>query len=92
MKSAEPTKVPDDKLRLALLHYAGDLYDPSAAQFRRISTYKVTRQDGSQEIQICGEMNAKNRLGAYVGYKSFMIVPDPVKGGYWVRGHYKCPE
>jgi hypothetical protein len=39
-----------------------DLIDPSSAQFRN-----VTVVDG----WVCGEVNAKNRFGAYVGYKPF---------------------
>lgn len=38
--------------------------DPDSAQFRRITTTEV----GSF---VCGEVNAKNSMGGYVGYKRF---------------------
>jgi hypothetical protein len=38
------------------------LVDPSSAQVRRL-----VRNDGA----ICGEVNAKNRMGGYVGFKAF---------------------
>ena len=42
---------------------AYDLLDPSSAMFREV---KVTK-DGV----VCGEINAKNRMNAYVGFKPF---------------------
>jgi hypothetical protein len=39
-----------------------DFYDPSAAQFRNLK----------QNYQaLCGEVNGKNKMGAYVGFKRF---------------------
>ncbi len=39
-----------------------DFYDPSAAQFRNLK----------QNYQaLCGEVNGKNKVGAYVGFKKF---------------------
>lgn len=43
---------------------AHDLKDPSSAQFREIQ--KTGRG-------ICGEVNAKNSYGAYVGFKHFIV-------------------
>jgi len=39
-----------------------DLYDPYSAQFRNL-----TNHHGA----LCGEINAKNKFGAYVGFKRF---------------------
>lgn len=39
-----------------------DFYDPSAAQFRSLS---------HSHDALCGEVNGKNRMGAYVGFKRF---------------------
>ena len=92
MRSAESAKIPDAQLRDALLSYASNLlYDPASAQFRNIRTYRVTREDGTREVQICGEINARNRMGGYAGFQKFLIVPDG-RGGYWSRGHFSCPE
>lgn len=41
---------------------ASELFDPSAAQFR-----DVIVTDGA----VCGQVNGKNRLGGYVGFKPF---------------------
>ena len=46
-----------------------DFFDPDSAQFRNIVGYRV--QTGDQII--CGEVNAKNRFGAYVGYQGFYV-------------------
>ncbi len=43
---------------------AQDLKDPSSAQFR-----EVHKTGGA----ICGEVNAKNSYGAYVGFKHFIV-------------------
>lgn len=45
----------------------GKLKDPDSALFRNIKV--VTRPDGKL---VCGEINAKNSLGGYVGYKPFI--------------------
>lgn len=39
-----------------------DLKDPASAIFRNIT---------SDNYQVCGEVNAKNSYGAYIGYKRF---------------------
>ena len=44
------------------------LFDPSSAQFRSLERGR----DGA----ICGKVNAKNRLGAYVGFKDFVVPKD----------------
>jgi hypothetical protein len=43
------------------------LYDPQSAQFRA----EGVGDSGS----VCGEVNAKNRLGGYVGFRRFVYVP-----------------
>ena len=47
------------------------LYDPDSAQFRNLRNVSK-----GQEPIICGEVNAKNRLGGYVGYRRFLAVPE----------------
>lgn len=42
---------------------AGGLIDPSSAQFRNVAVHGDT---------VCGEVNGKNRMGAYVGYTRFL--------------------
>lgn len=45
------------------------LYDPSSAEFRRV------RRVGNV---LCGQVNAKNRFGAYVGFVDFVAEPNMV--------------
>ena len=51
---------------------APSLFDPSSAQFRHLST-----RDGV----LCGEVNAKNRYGAYVGFRPFFALYTDVRIG-----------
>ncbi len=44
---------------------ATSLYDPGGAQFRKLKS-------GSSADFICGQVNSKNRLGAYAGFKEFV--------------------
>jgi hypothetical protein len=46
---------------------AEDFKDPSSAQLRRVVKFE------SQGTVICGEVNAKNSYGAYVGFTRFAI-------------------
>lgn len=43
---------------------ADKLIDPTSAQFRKLAVSGTT---------ICGEVNAKNRMGAYVGFGRFYV-------------------
>lgn len=48
---------------------AYDLRDPGSAQFRNL--YALTR--GMGDDSVCGEINAKNAYGAYVGFSMFYV-------------------
>lgn len=54
---------------------AAKMLDPSSVEFRK--TY-ITK---SEPTVFCGEINAKNTLGGYVGYKKF----------YYVTGNLSMP-
>lgn len=43
------------------------LHDPSSAQFRNLR---------AKNGFLCGEVNGKNRLGAYVGFRPFASIPE----------------
>ena len=45
-----------------------NLNDPESAQIRDIKISKVTGW-------ICGQINSKNKMGGYVGFKAFMVRP-----------------
>lgn len=59
------------KAKATVVH---DLKDPDSAKFRGIGIYKSTTGKGG--VTVCGEVNAKNAFGAYVGYKRFMLFDD----------------
>lgn len=46
----------------------GALNDPDSAQFRNV----VVVRHG-ELLTLCGEVNAKNRMGGYVGFQRFMV-------------------
>ncbi len=58
---------------------AAQLSDPGSATFRALS-------EKSPGTVYCGEVNAKNRMGGYVGYKKFFAVKNAVKkvSGDWL--------
>lgn len=45
---------------------AGYLIDPGSVQLRKVRTSTVSSDS------ICGEVNAKNRMGGYVGFRRFI--------------------
>lgn len=61
---------------------AEQLIDPSSAMFRKV---RVVRENGGAVV--CGEINGKNHVGAYTGFRKFwakgkqgMIQPTPGSG------------
>lgn len=46
------------------------LKDPSAAQLRNVLAYDLSNGQGRA---ICGEVNGKNALGGYVGFRPFYL-------------------
>ncbi|MGB3069829.1 MAG: hypothetical protein WBC18_14845 [Ottowia sp.] len=50
---------------------AKDFKDPESARFRSIGIYKS--KTGKGGVSVCGEVNAKNSYGAYVGYRKFVF-------------------
>jgi len=57
-------------------HLAADLLiDPSSAQYRRTEISEGIDPKHPDPPVICGEINGKNRNGAYVGFTKFMAQP-----------------
>lgn len=48
-----------------------DLLDPDAAKFRNLEIRETTGANGKKFIALCGEINTKNAMGAYTGFKKF---------------------
>lgn len=58
----------NSKLMAAIKKDVGNYFrDPASAKFRNM----VIRKYGDGSI-VCGEVNAKNKYGAYIGYKRFL--------------------
>jgi len=53
---------------------ARDFLDPASAQFRDTRVVNLFSDNGSRVRVYCGEVNAKNRLGAYTGFRRFFYV------------------
>lgn len=50
-----------------------DFFDPESARFSGIKIYDTTTKKGDQIYLITGKVNAKNRMGGYVGSSDFYI-------------------
>lgn len=64
-----------DQWEIARAHnsIAEKLLDPSSAQFRGDAVFLQRSKDGSDEyVTVCGEVNAKNISGRYVGFKRYI--------------------
>lgn len=57
-------------MRDAKKRVANETRDPSSVQFRDVRY--VRQVDGSRAV--CGEINAKNAYGGYVGFESFVYI------------------
>ncbi len=51
------------------------LYDPESARFRDVQAVRYG---------YCGEVNARNRLGGYVGFRKFWATPPSGVGDGWI--------
>ena len=51
---------------------ASKLFDPDAAKFQSLARHTAAFPD-EPPVSICGEVNGKNRYGAYVGFRRFVV-------------------
>lgn len=63
-----PTAIHALTIKEAKRILADSLKDPASAQFRNVKAYK----SGA----VCGEYNARNGFGGYVGFKRFGVAAD----------------
>jgi len=63
---ADGGNLSEDKLRDLLVEFSY-FYDPDSLHFKRL------RHRSERPLAWCGEVNAKNRQGGYVGYKKFSV-------------------
>ncbi len=67
------------------------LYDPSSKELRNVRSMRVKLTSGETLHVICGEVNAKNLMGGYVGFQKFELVVNaektpPVEEFYYPAG------
>lgn len=67
--TSQLARMPPRQMALAHSAIAYDFKDPESAKYRGETSYRLSNGDWL----LCGEVNAKNSFGAYVGYESFMI-------------------
>lgn len=58
-----------DEIEFVRSGIADAMKDPGSAQFRNWTAYNVSNGDRI----VCGEVNAKNSFGAYVGFDPFYV-------------------
>jgi hypothetical protein len=63
----------DDSAVRKIAEENSDLKDPFSAQFRNLSVQTIHLKGPPEEISLiyCGEVNAKNSMGAYSGWAPF---------------------
>ncbi|ABQ68539.1 hypothetical protein Swit_2180 [Rhizorhabdus wittichii RW1] len=60
---------------------AASLVDPASAQFRHVAI-SIDKRSTIKNRWVCGEINGKNRMGAYAGFTPFYISEDGASG--WI--------
>jgi hypothetical protein len=77
-----PVRVDHPEVLSALLKQfvAGKFKDPDSVKYQNVGAFKneadvVVKYQHDAEVVVCGEVNAKNSLGAYTGFTKFMNLP-----------------
>jgi len=65
----------DTFVREAKYRLTKNFLDPEAAKFRNLQVREWQGKD-KKYLSLCGEVNAKNAMGAYTGYKKFSAGKD----------------
>lgn len=56
-----------------------DLYDPWSVRYRNVEIVPLSVDGGGVQPHVyCGEINAKNRFGAYIGFQHFLSFAQPL--------------
>lgn len=69
--SSKPVRLSNQQVAQIKATMVRDFFDPDAANFRNIRAVDLTLTDGQTFRRVCGEVNGKNRYGAYVGFEMF---------------------
>jgi hypothetical protein len=79
MEAAAPESLEASE-QAAQAYFSQSLFDPDSALMRvsePINSHMAIRGEGAHGWFMCGELNAKNRMGGYVGYRPFWVYFDP---------------
>ena len=60
---------------------ADTLRDTSSAKFRNVFLQKTVGKNGTEYVEVCGEVNSKNGYGGMSGFHKFILVADQVYVG-----------
>lgn len=71
--SKQPFTLDTAQIEETKYYVSYNLRDPATAQFRNIHGSNVIDKNGVRESFVCGEVNSKNLVGAYVGYTPFIF-------------------
>lgn len=64
------------RVRQAQVVVADSLVDPSSAKFKGVAVSRPDLTLKPPQHWVCGQVNAKNRMNAYVGFTPFMVRED----------------
>jgi hypothetical protein len=59
---------------------AARLVDPDSIVLRNTRVVSATSPSGAAVTLLCGEYNARNRIGGYAGFRSFIYEPSEMQG------------
>ncbi len=68
-RGVKPSPEATDPFTAVKAAVIAQLSDPDSATFRNLREWVK----GVPHLGYCGEVNAKNRLGGYVGYRTFLV-------------------
>ncbi len=80
-QARERARIEAEEIKSAQEIASRDLLDPSSVQFRDVLVrhqHATSAAFGNAPV-VCGELNAKNSYGAYVGFKRFVVGSRPAK-------------
>lgn len=78
------------KIKVSEKVVADGMYDPAAAQFRNAMMRTVPEVGGKISDAYCGEVNGKNQMGAYVGFRRVVVIGDPPTT--WIDPQWETTE
>ena len=76
-KPPKPSKAVLDEVAALSRSVTADFKDPDSAKFRNVRGYAIAGAPANlpKVPVLCGEVNAKNSYGAYIGYEPFVVAP-----------------